>query len=871
MFMFVTLGVIAPAQQVLAVTKTSTLAPGDQATSFAYYKALRACADGGWFKNSTLGFKNNSMSQQNASDFDWFNGRQGVTQTNGVNVGAFNDPRGVTGDGAQNCGDEEGRAWIAKAAALWGYESGPQLLCTLGFTREVTSVGCAATSEGTNNDFKAPGNLAGKLDTFWKTTLGNSSTDIDSITKLGGAYSLYLKSFQSQCRAVAGGSTYTIQTFTSGSSTPTASKFVASDRDRGTGYSVNLWQGKTLTCAQIATALSKADSAMVLGYQTYLKANEGVDESTPPTANTGAGCSATGAVTDASGNPCTPAEEGKSSCGVEGLGWIICPLLSFTATIADSAFSFLSSTFLETRSDVISDPSVRAAWATIRNIANVAFVIAFLMIIFSQLTGQGVSNYGVKKLLPRIVIAAILVNISFFICQIAVDLSNILGYSLNSALSNSYAQISGDVSSGDASGNGLGIAVIVTGIIAGAVGLALAVTGPVILAAVLALLLVVLILIARTALIVLLVIVAPLAFVAYLLPNTEQWFKKWYKMFFALLIVFPIISVVFGASTLAASVIKNTAQDNPMMQVVAIGVATLPLFVIPSLLKGSLNAAGSVGQKLSGMSSKLNGKVSGEVKNTSKLGQLGQFRSQEAKIRRAQILGGSYKGSNRNPLNWSRNASSALNSKVNQNTGKFGSDQSRLGERINAKIEAENVTAAKATIDKLGLNVDQVTSLAKGNTIEHNGRKITADVATQKAAISSIVQMGDHDATRSVIDTVGNSKDTSLRAHLADTLASSSNRPGYVGGVALGAIKTGSGINTETLARDAIRANVYSADKLATGDKQELAFIHDQLKNVTAPERAKTISNARDVLADPILNKKIGKNFSKINDISMHP
>ena len=58
----------------------------------------------------------------------------------------------------------------------------------------------------------------------------------------------------------------------------------------------------------------------------------------------------------------------------------------------------------------------------------------FLAIIISQLTGFGISNYGIKKMLPRLIIAAILVNLSIYICQIAVDLSNILGYGLRAGL-----------------------------------------------------------------------------------------------------------------------------------------------------------------------------------------------------------------------------------------------------------------------------------------------------------------------------------------------------------------------------------------------------------------------------------------------------
>src|SRR5690606_18319380 len=69
-------------------------------------------------------------------------------------------------------------------------------------------------------------------------------------------------------------------------------------------------------------------------------------------------------------------------------------------------------------------------WTKFRDIANVLFVIAFFVVIFSQATSVGLSSYGIKKLLPRVIAAAILVNLSFFICQIALDITNIVGVSI---------------------------------------------------------------------------------------------------------------------------------------------------------------------------------------------------------------------------------------------------------------------------------------------------------------------------------------------------------------------------------------------------------------------------------------------------------
>lgn len=330
------------------------------------------------------------------------------------------------------------------------------------------------------------------------------------------------------------------------------------------------------------------------------------------------------------GVPTPDGGEAQSSCSVDYLGWIVCPVVNFLAKVADASFGFLADHFLRTSPAVFdSGSSTYDAWTVIRNFANIAFVIVFLIIIFSQLSSLGISNYGVKKMLPRLIIAAILVNVSYFIAQIAVDVSNILGYSVKSlfdSIATSATPI--DVLPGNqgATGGGFaGIAGSVLGIgMTLTIGYALLSTlVPVLLAAVVALVMILFILVARQALIILLVVISPLAFVAFLLPNTEQWFKKWQKTFTALLLVFPMVAVVFGASTLASTILTNTYSlggnedtGNWFGQIIAAAILVLPLFVVPSLLKKSLDGLPALGKLASKLSSSANGNVNKKLKES---------------------------------------------------------------------------------------------------------------------------------------------------------------------------------------------------------------------------------------------------------------
>lgn len=229
------------------------------------------------------------------------------------------------------------------------------------------------------------------------------------------------------------------------------------------------------------------------------------------------------------------------------------------------------------------------------------------------------SNYTIKRMIPRLIIAVILVNLSYYICLIAVDISNIIGYNSYSALTS----VSGDIqpnTGSDGKWEDIMASLLVGGLAAGAAGIALALTlsMPVVIMSLLALLMIAFILIARQALIILLIVLAPLAFVAYLLPNTENLYKKWQGMFIALLMVFPVVGLIFGASTLASTILvgSNSGGDPGVMDVMALAVLAIPLFAVPIVLKGALAVTGSLGAKLASVQGRTSGGLMARAKQT---------------------------------------------------------------------------------------------------------------------------------------------------------------------------------------------------------------------------------------------------------------
>lgn len=302
-------------------------------------------------------------------------------------------------------------------------------------------------------------------------------------------------------------------------------------------------------------------------------------------------------------------ESSFSSCSVDGIGWIICPVTVFLADSMDNIFSFVAQ-FVVVEPVLVNDPEspLFQAWNIMRSIANVAFIIAFMVIIFSQVTSVGISNYGIKKLLPRLVVAAVLVNISFYITAIGVDISNIAGYSLQNLLidirqstfnitnetwsadTNQWAAVTGFILSGGAVAAGFAGIAAASG---GSVAAALYLLVPILIGVLLTALFVLLVLAARQAIIVILIVISPLAFVANLLPNTEKWFTRWKDLFFSMLFFFPAFSLIFGGSQLAGGIIIQNA-NNILMMLFGMAVQVAPLVITPLIIKLSGGILGRI-------------------------------------------------------------------------------------------------------------------------------------------------------------------------------------------------------------------------------------------------------------------------------------
>ena len=304
------------------------------------------------------------------------------------------------------------------------------------------------------------------------------------------------------------------------------------------------------------------------------------------------------------------ADEKQSYCQENGgfLSWMLCPAIADGAATAGGLLGFITS-LTTVHTSIIEqfskqDSSIYKAWSAFRNIANIGFVIMLLVVVFSQVTNIGISNYSIKKILPKLIITAILVNFSYLIMGVLIDLSQIAGNGIG-ALIRSVAADGMDVdASTRASAIISAIAGSVTGVAGGLAGIGIAtgaLAGPAIILPVVMFIVTTLIsvffgfimLTIRQAAIIMVVVLAPLMMVLYALPNTAAITKKYLSIVKSLLMLYPMFIFATSAGALASSIIIGTSTDILMMIVGGL-LNVLPYFAIPSMTSKSLAGLGAI-------------------------------------------------------------------------------------------------------------------------------------------------------------------------------------------------------------------------------------------------------------------------------------
>ncbi|MBR3323954.1 hypothetical protein IKG24_00215 [Candidatus Saccharibacteria bacterium] len=325
---------------------------------------------------------------------------------------------------------------------------------------------------------------------------------------------------------------------------------------------------------------------------------------------------------------------------IGAMQWILCPTMNNMQYTAGFVEKTLEGMLEVNSSDYSVGSNTYTAWTYMQNIANVVMVVLLLLIIFSQVTGYGIDNYGIKKMLPRLIVLALVINLSFYICELAIDLSNIFGKGLMDMFSSFGSGIAGEDIKGAgflrtmivglfttaAGGVGPGLAIGTT--VAATIGTA-SLAVPVIIAAIVILAVIVIAVVimflmlgARQIIIILCVVLAPLAFAAFILPNAQSLFKKWWGLFKAAIIIYPLCGAVMGLSNMLRSM-SFTEEDGNWITVgmsfaqfiIMLVLPYLAFFLLPMLLKNAISALGRIGGALTsiGQTARNSGRAIGQA------------------------------------------------------------------------------------------------------------------------------------------------------------------------------------------------------------------------------------------------------------------
>lgn len=290
----------------------------------------------------------------------------------------------------------------------------------------------------------------------------------------------------------------------------------------------------------------------------------------------------------------------ESSVGA--LGWFLCPVSEFLLDTLegvmrdDVVMNILSFNSLEDGSN--QQEALNVVWSGFRTIANVGFVIAFFVVVYSAASGGFLSAYDVKKLIPKLLIGAILVQLSFFICIQLVGLFNAFGAGIVDIMLAPIPTDGDGINAAFGGGEGIrdGLAGAIVGVVATLVlvliiiGLIFSITG---------VFLMIVVFILRNMALIVLTVISPLAFVTWILPNTEGLFKKWWGFYIQLLAVFPIAMAFLASGRLVAYVWSSGGGSaNWANQWIAMIALFAPYLLAPKMFSF---AGGAIGGIVSGV------------------------------------------------------------------------------------------------------------------------------------------------------------------------------------------------------------------------------------------------------------------------------
>lgn len=222
---------------------------------------------------------------------------------------------------------------------------------------------------------------------------------------------------------------------------------------------------------------------------------------------------------------------------------------------------------------------VKTAWSIVLSIANLGFIIGLVVIAFATILH--IQSYAIKKILWKLIVAALLVNFSFFIVGAVVETSNVVsdvflskigdGKFLGDSLGNLIRPQ--DMSPGNIKGADSSFWDLITGglkdIVEWIASFIFIIVFMILM--ILVLLALSIMLLVRIVAIMILAIVSPFAFICWIFPGLNKHWKKWWSELirwnlFVPIILFFLYVTVLIANGINQSTVLTDIQQNQAYQ-----------------------------------------------------------------------------------------------------------------------------------------------------------------------------------------------------------------------------------------------------------------------------------------------------------------
>ena len=283
---------------------------------------------------------------------------------------------------------------------------------------------------------------------------------------------------------------------------------------------------------------------------------------------------------------------------------------------------------LNLNSHILETPTMRAGWVVSRDIANLGFVLAIILIAF--MTILRLSSYQMKTVLWKLIVAALLVNFSLVIAGVFIDFAGVLTnffltsvknpQAISESLANtlsiqkfltppSEASVLGAVTSTILT-FGQGMVSFITNIL---FILIFTASGAIALGGLAAMLFI------RFITLNILLILMPVAWLAWVLPGMSDQFGRWWKSFFRWTFFSPISSFFIYLAIITGQKIKDTEFTNLNTSAITdqnlslLGSDIAQMIMSIGILIGGLIAANEMGIKGADATMKFAGTARGAI------------------------------------------------------------------------------------------------------------------------------------------------------------------------------------------------------------------------------------------------------------------